>query len=224
MGNDIFIDLEQRHMRVKTPRRKWSKQLLIGFIAVLILLLVGVGIAYALSMHEVEQENILASHTTAVGIEETFPDGTVTPGATKTKQVAFKNEGTAPVFVRVAYAEEWTNGTAWLSDDGTHVTKNWTPAWASDWTLIDGWYYYKKVLPQGATTDKILESVTFPAGLEDDYKNGQYDLSFLVEVVQLSDEASVNTSSTQSVWDRTATVTITTTSAGAVTAGTVAWS
>ena len=209
----------------KRPKRNKRRRLIIGLTALLLVSAIGIGAVYAWNMHEASQENILQSHDTIVRINETFPDKTITPGGTKTKQASFSNTGSSPVFVRVAYSEMWTNGTAWLEDDGTHATKNWTAAWASDWwDGGDGFYYYKKVLAAGGSTGNILNSVTFPAALEAEYANGQYDLNFLVEAVQLSDEAAVNTDATQKVFGKTATVTITNTSNGAVTAGTVSWS
>jgi len=209
--------------KTKQKKRGFLRRIVLGLSVAGMVAAIG-GFAYAASLHSVQQTNILQSRDVSVKIDENFPDPTITPGETKTKAVAFTNTSSAPVFLRVSYAETWTNGGQWLPDDGSHAVKNWTPAWNADWVDGgDGWYYYKKVLAAGASTGDILSSVTFPPGLASPYADGQYSLSFTAEAVQLSDETLVNTQATQTVFGKTATVTITSTGNGAVTAGTVSW-
>lgn len=204
---------------------RFNFRTLLWLVALLIIMAAGIGVVSAWNMHEAQQANNLQSHNVSIRIDETFPDGTVTAGATKIKRVAFNNLSSAPVFLRVTYVETWENGSLWLEDDGSHAIKKWTSAWSNDWwDGEDGWYYYTKVLPAGGSTEDIISSVAFPADLAGEYAGGQYSLAFIVEAVQLSDEAEVNTSATESVFGKTAAVLVTSTSNGAVTAGTVSWS
>ena len=201
-------------------------RLLLSVVALMVVLSAGIGESYMWNMHEVQQENNLQSRNTDIEVTENFPDSSLDPNSARTKQVSFKSTGTAASFLRVAVVETWEDSSgAWLPDAGTHATKGWTAEWSSEWEYNDGWYYYKKVLPAGATTNRILNSVTFPAGLDSVYADGKYHLHFIPEVVQVSDEAAVNTSASQTVFGRTATVGgDMTLQNGAVTGGSVVWS
>ena len=177
----------------------------------------------AWSMQAVSQHNYLQSHQVGVIIEEVFPVDSISPGSTLTKEISFTNTGSAPLFLRIAYAEIWENGEKWLEDDGTNCIKNWTGAFSSDWQKIDDWYYYQKVLPAGGNTGDILAGITFSEELPEKYANGKYTLDFIVEAVQLSADNAVNAQATQQVFGVKAKVTNTTISNGAVTDGTVTW-
>lgn len=208
----------------KTKHSKRPVWLLLLISAVL--MYAGIGWVYAWNMHQTSQENMLQSRKTSVEIVEVCPDKTIEMDASRTKEVSFINTGTSAVFLRIAYSETWTNGGVWLQDDGTLVTKNWTSSWTGGVDWIDGgdgWYYYTKVLPAGGSTADILSSITFTSILDYEYEEGTYTLDFIAEVVQLSNEASVNTATTQTVFGRAATVSNTTIVNGAVTSGTIAW-
>jgi hypothetical protein len=174
-------------------------------------------------MQVVSQHSYPQSHQFGLRIDEVFPDNTISPGSTLTKEISFTNIGSAPLFLRISYVETWENGEEWLEDDGANCTKNWTSAFASEWDFKDGWYYYKKVLPAGVNTGNILESISFPSELPKEYLEGAYSLDFMVEALQLSNEADVNTQATQEIFGKTATVAIILEKNGAVMEGTVAW-
>jgi len=210
------------------PRKLRKLWWLVGLIAAVVAV-GGTGMVYAYIKQQTELENYLQSHQTGIEIEENFPIANVRADVTATKQVRFRNTGSSPVLLRVAYSEHWQDNwmsrVVWHPDPGNIATKNWTAAWTSEWDYKDGWYYYKKVLPAGAATDRILESITmadYPI-MRAPYTTSNYDLSFIAEAVQLSDELLVNNQASDSVFGRRATVTIETTSNGAVTSGSVAW-
>lgn len=180
--------------------------------------------AFAYNMHKLETENVLQSHkmeySSDLSVDETFPERTVTPGSKKTKKVAFKNTSSAPVFIRICFSETWETSNLIIADV-SGVTKNWTSAWTKDWVQKpDGWWYYSKVLPAGEETAEVLESVTFPNTVPD---SADYILSFNVEAVQASDEASVNTDATLALFGRVGTISNMQVSNGAVASGDVAW-
>ena len=213
-------------------KKKKMQRKLWGFVGLIVAVVVvgGTGTVYAYIKQQTELENYPQSHHTSVEIEENFEDGVVRADTTTVKQVQFRNTGSSPVLLRVAYAEYWQRGgetlPEWYPDPGNIAVKNWTLAWANEWDYKDGWYYYKKVLPAGAATARILESITmsdFPI-MRQPYVVARYELSFLAEAVQLSDEVTVNNLASDTVFGRRATVTIDTTSNGAVTSGSVAWS
>ncbi len=205
---------------IKTKRSK-TTWILGGLIVVLIFIVAIGGIFRGVmtwQMQEVSQENNFESRTVSVETVENFPDKTVTPNTSKTK-VAFKNTGSDSAFVRVAYAENWETSTA-LLEGNQHAEKLWTSEWRSQWVDGgDGWYYYRKVLPAGATTDKILNAVKFDA----DVPAASYKLNFIVETVQVSDEQAVNADATQKLFGKSSVLSGTIIENGAVVAGTVRW-
>lgn len=190
---------------------------LTGILALILIGAASFGAVQAWNTHTATQVNQLESRTVSATIEESFPDKTVKAGATKAKAVMVKNTGTAAAFVRVCVAEYWTTDTEQLIG-ATGVKMNWASAW-SDFTLHDGWYYYKKVLPAGKSV-QVLDSVTFPASVPN---GASYHLDFQVETVQVSGEAAVNKDATKTLFGRTGTVSGMTTLHGAVTGGNVTW-
>lgn len=190
---------------------------LTGILALILIGAASFGAVQAWNTHTATQVNQLESHTVSATIEESFPDKTVTAGATKAKAVMVKNTGTAAAFVRVCVAEYWTTDTEHLLGVD-EVTKKWSTAW-SDFEPHDGWYYYKKVLPAGKSV-QVLEGVTFPTSVPN---GASYHLDFQVETVQVSSDNAVNTNATKTLFGRTGTVGGMTTLHGAVTGGNVTW-
>lgn len=191
---------------------------LTGILALILIGAASFGAVWAWNTHTTRQDNQLESRTVSATIQEDFPDKTVTAGDTKTKSVTVENTGTAAAFVRVCVAEYWTTDKEQLIG-ATGVTKNWSTAWNDDFTLYDGWYYYKKVLPAGGSV-QVLDSVTFPASVPD---GASYHLDFQVETVQVSSDNAVNTNATKTLFGRTGTVSGMTAPHGAVTDGDVTW-
>jgi hypothetical protein len=200
-------------------------------VASLVLTITVLGATYAYTTHENELTNLLKAHTVAgevieggsVGEEKEF---TLTPGGNVEKKVQFKNTGTAAVFLRVAYAEMWTDKDGkLLLHDPSYATPNWTGDWTSDWSDGgDGWYYYNKILKAGDTTAEVLSSVSFlnASGLPTDYAEGDYQLTFAMEMVQCSDEKLVNDDALSKTFGKEATAVLVI-EKGTVTGGTVSW-
>lgn len=112
------------------------------------------------------------------------------PGTTVNKDFAVKNSGDVPMVVRVSFQETWEkDGKAYVTIDTTRkeaghdgannkfesvwqenptdgLTKNddsvveKTLNLGVDWVYRDGYYYYTKTLPAGATTEYLLDDVT----------------------------------------------------------------
>jgi len=205
----------------------------LAVVTALVLTMTILGATYAYQRHENRLDNLLKAHSVSGEIiENGNPTGeqedfTINPGATIPKEVQFKNNSDAAVFLRVAYAETWMDkDDALLPYNGTHATPNWSGDWSSQWSDGgDGWYYYKVILKAGDTTPVVLDSVEFlntPA-LPSDYADGKYQLTFVMEMVQCSDEPTVNTNALSATFGKTATVSGMTTTNGTVTAGTVNW-
>lgn len=201
-----------------------------------------IGTTFAWQKWDLSITNNLKAHDVVVGIEEEFEGG-------PQKEVRFRNDGDASVFLRVSYSEYWiskenpdgldkNSGPNWgngtetnstyilsnISSAGEVAKKYWesvwpdfyTPSRETDlWVKKDGWYYYKKILKAGESTDLILTSVDLnhlgdekPA----EYEKANYRLFFKAEAVQCSDGSNtlnsveVNTDATLSAFGKEARV------------------
>lgn len=188
--------------------RKRKNAVKLTGIALLAALTVGIGSTGAVIRHQITMTNKIKTPTVEVKVEETV--GKVENGQ-KQKEVRFKNEGEADVFLRVAYAETWksegeeenvllANNKKALTGEGDSIdiaSKNQLFT-SKDWYYADGWYYYKHVLPADGTTGEVLTAVDFSevgekagekAGI---YEEAKYELHFQTEAVQASDELQVS--------------------------------
>lgn len=102
-----------------------------------------------------------AGYNTAGIVEKYDPPGSISSGKTVTKEVAVKNEGSVPCYVRVLIEVA-------DADTASKLTLNLN---STDWTAKqpDGYYYYRNVLASGNITEPLLKSVTANSNL-DDYK------------------------------------------------------
>lgn len=193
--------------------RKKANAVKLSGIALLAVAVAGIGGTGAVIQHKLALKNIVKTPTVEVSIGDEV--GAI-KGSKKQKEVSFKNEGTADVFIRVAYAEQWKQGEELLSSqdsEGKDVVKKFDGAEQLDdsmasifsgnlWTLgPDGWYYYNHVLKAGTSTGKLLTAVDFSDFASQDqgmaeslkkYENADYELHFQVEAVQASDDYTLN--------------------------------
>lgn len=194
---------------------------------VLAVVLAGIGVVYAYTGRTTEKTNTIKAQSVSVEVDEEVDSFTYTNGGTNKKEVKFTNTSEAAVFLRVSYTEMMTRvenaEETWLPHNDAARTLNWTTYWTSEWTDGgDGWYYYKKILPKGASTNLVLSSVSIHG--VDEYAQMRYTLWFSAEVVQCSDEIAVNTAALRDLFDKSATVSsMVVNSNGAVTSGNVTW-
>lgn len=191
------------------------------------------GTVFAFWTGTLQHTNKLQADRMKAEVIEEFASGS-SPTGTVTKKVSFKNDSSSSAFLRVCYAETWQkteqNETVLLNNQINQTdiaTKNWTNGFAETdsslwWYGSDGWYYYKRVLAPGSTTEEILQSVTFPdySGTYAEYDGAAYQLYFRMELLQASDSQftlnsdQVNANASKAVFNKTATV---------GTDGTVSW-
>ncbi len=190
--------------------RKKANAVKLSGIALLAVAVAGIGGTGAVIQHRLAVKNTLKTPTVEVSIDDIVGK---TDGSKKQKEVSFKNQGTADVFIRVAYAEKWENENELLSSqnpDGHDVAKKFNDSQIEnsmekmfprdEWTLgNDGWYYYRHVLKaanDGDTdqTKPLLTAVDFSniSSQESEYNGADYELHFQVEAVQASDDYELN--------------------------------
>ena len=178
-------------------KRRWKK----FFPAILMAAAMAVGVTSATVIHKLTMENPVKTPTVEGYIPETMDP----------KQAQFQNDGEADVFLRVAYSETWTDKDGMIlpnqaaRKDGTLVPVA-TPVWDWDgWTANpdDGWYYYSQVLPGSKSgkaeaqrkTNQVVNGVNFVSfdKLADTrYQDAKYEIHFVMEIVQASDDWEVS--------------------------------
>lgn len=198
--------------------RKKANAVKLSGIALLAVAVAGIGGTGAVIQHRLAVKNTLKTPTVEVSIDDIVGK---TDGSKKQKEVSFKNQGTADVFIRVAYAEKWENENELLSSqnpDGYDVAKKFNDSQiensmeemfpGDEWTLgNDGWYYYRHVLKaanDGDTdqTKPLLTAVDFSniSSQESEYNGADYELHFQVEAVQASDNYELNVEAVDTVF------------------------
>lgn len=196
--------------------RKKKNMIKLSGIALLAALTVGIGSTSAVIRHQIDLKNEISADTVVIEVEEDLADDNQSDW-TKPKKVSFKNSGSADVFLRVAYSESWS--TAGGADGEKELLSNKMPDSDSDvaskvvsgenWELReDGWYYYKKVLPAGSTTENFMEKVDFSniesleESLKNTYKEAEYEIHFQAEAVQASDQWKVSEDAAAALFDK----------------------
>ena len=202
--------------------RKKKNMIKLSGIALLAALTVGIGSTSAVIRHQINLKNEISTDTVIVEVEEDLKDDDPSDW-TKPKKVSFKNPGSADVFLRVAYSESWS--TSGGADGERELLSNKMPDGKSDvaskvisnvnWEPgEDGWYYYKKVLPAGSTTENFMESVDFSKintleeALKSTYTNAEYEIHFQAEVVQASDQWKVSEDAVAKLFEQNISATI----------------
>lgn len=184
----------------------WMKKIKVKAIlpAAAIVAAAAIGTTFAWQTWDLDVTNQLKSHATEVLVDEDFNED----NPFEHKNVKFTNKGTSSVFLRVSYTDYWQKGDEILSNqiNGQDVAeKRWN---TEDWTYIDGWYYYNKILKKGGSTEDILTKVDPPEPFPEAYIKAQYHLYFKAEVVQCSDgsntlnSAEVNADATMKMFGR----------------------
>lgn len=199
--------------------------LIIPFFAVFLLLTLGTGfgnsVSYAWLFGSNTADNTFTTPEMNIFIDESN-DGTNfgewTPqdiewGGTVDKFARFTNTSEAPVVIRASYAQQWTvtNGTEVIQLNNLHqngsVYENVAqPDWVNNGFLNtalwydggDGWYYYRLPLAPGASTQTVLESVTFVTPIPEGYADADYSLAFALEACQYSNNP--DNENEQAIW------------------------
>lgn len=198
--------------------RKKANAVKLSGIALLTVAVAGIGGTGAVIQHRLAVKNTLKTPTVEVSIDDIV--GKI-EGSKKQKVVSFENQGTADVFIRVAYAEQWEKENELLSSqnsDGHDVAKKFKDTQLKnsmenmfpedEWTLgNDGWYYYRYVLEAANDSDTdqtkpLLTAVDFSnvSSQESEYNGADYELHFQVEAVQASDNYELNVEAVDTVF------------------------
>ena len=186
-----------------------NKKLTIIFIGIAALVLLAIGITIAYFSSQAEFSNQFKTVIYKVEATEDFesPNGW-TPGTETPKTLIVTNKGDVAVRVRVSYTEKWVK-----NDDPTvelPLKKNGENVAiinfdnASSWTKDGNYYYYNAILNKNEATNSFIRSVTFNPNVDlsvtctssangktqtcesatDDYGNATYTLKIKAETIQ----------------------------------------
>ena len=163
------------------------------FPVILMAAAMAVGVTSATVIHKLTMENPVKTPTVEGSIPEEMDP----------KQAQFQNDG--------EYSETWTDKDGMIlpnqaiKKNGTQVAVA-TPIWNWDgWKANpdDGWYYYSQVLPGSKSgkaeaqrkTNQVVNGVDFVSfdELADTrYQDAKYEIHFVMEIVQASDDWEVS--------------------------------
>ena len=170
---------------------------LIVFSACVVLIATAVGAIMAFYSNKGgELSNVLITKGSSVHLQELFnPEDYWLPGETKQKELNFGNEGERDQVLRFRMELQWQDmdGEIWIPKTENPVQINRVSAFEEEWESFpedNGWYYYKKVLPAGSETAKVMDSVTFSENLSndnqgEDFTNTTYRIMIYMEAVNV---------------------------------------
>lgn len=141
--------------------------------AVLFLFLSASGIYAYFSDTESKQNTLSIGADTTEIAEEFDPPEEIAPGTVFVKKPSVKNTGSVPCYVRVLC--EFSDS---MYEDLFSLDFN-----TDDWTgkQDDGYYYYKRILNPGSTTEPLFTTVTYSGGQDFD---SEFEIIVCEESVQ----------------------------------------
>ena len=194
-----------RHWKHGDPI-KIDIKFLVAFMLFAASLTLGFGNAYAWLSGQNSASNIINTPIAEVAIVEgnTLEDidgwtpQDISWGNDVLKYVRFSNTGQSTMLIRATYAQTWKSGTTYLSNviktDTGYVSvaqPQWTVSGFTNDSLWwyntnDGWYYYRKVLQPGESTDAVMDKVSFISPKPPGYNEAEYSILFRLEACQYS--------------------------------------
>lgn len=204
----------RRRSKKYAKNRYWKRnesikidlKLIVAFTLLVVTSIFGFGNVYAWLSNQNTASNIINTPVAEVAIVEgNTPedlDGwtpqNISWGNDVLKYVRFSNTGQSTMLIRATYAQTWKSGTAYLSNlakiDSGYVNvaePHWTISGFTNNSLWwyntnDGWYYYRKILEPGESTDVVMDKVTFISPEPPGYNGAEYSILFRLESCQYS--------------------------------------
>ena len=164
-----------------------SRLLLVAIVAILLTVLTQPTLAYYTAYGKAT--NVVTSGDIQLKIHEKTADGNdfptegvyVIPGDIVSKQVSIENVCGHPFYLRVKLVSGSTNE-ALSADDCLKLDIN-----TQDWTLVDGYYYYNRILQPGMTTPALFTQVEIVGSKVDQHHVGSM-LSLTVNAYAVQSE------------------------------------
>ena len=117
-----------------------------------------------------------------------YPEGPIQgilPGESVSKIVTVRNTGSGDAWVRVQIEKI-------IELNGEYAVPGQIPdpdlmaldINDRDWVEKDGWYYYRKALPAGSSTEPLFENVSFSLKMDNPYQGASLDVVVSAQAVQ----------------------------------------
>lgn len=124
-------------------------------------------------------------HETTTG-GKPFPEeglDNLMPGMVVDKVVTVENAGSVDFFLRIALEKDIQPAQGVQAElNFDHITLDINE---DDWTLEDdGYYYYKRALKAGETTEPLFTTVTFEPEMGNEYMNAHVEITVRAQAVQ----------------------------------------
>ena len=168
---------------------KVSKRLVSVAVLIVALLMLGYStVAYFTT--EDTATNVITTGNIDIELQETTSDGSeftdvvnVVPGQQISKIVKVANKGANDAYVRINLKQfiELANGTR-VDEVGNLISLDFN---TTNWTEIDGYYYYNKPLLPGQTTEALFEVVTFDTGMGNEYQGSEATIEVNAQATQV---------------------------------------
>ncbi len=187
-------------MKKNTTTRKGHGIIRLALIIALTAVLTAVVGTFAFSESLGQADNYISIGTFKVDLIDIFENNRLTlPGDTLNKDVSMINNGNRDAVVRVKLSPSWTPAYDAQANEllTGAVTVTMGPTAAADWTYLDGWYYYNKILKPGETTSLLVDALQLQPVSNDlhaaDYSGAVYNLNISGEAVQAEIAAAADT-------------------------------
>lgn len=134
--------------------------------------------------------NVITTGNIDIELQETTSDGSeftdvvnVVPGQQISKIVKVANKGANDAYVRINLEQfiKLANGTP-VDEVGNLILLDFN---TTDWTEIDGYYYYNKPLLPGQITEALFEVVTFDTGMGNEYQGSKATIEVKAQATQV---------------------------------------
>lgn len=139
-----------------------KKSILVGMLVFSLAALMVVGGTLAWFTSEAEVTNTFTAGTVEIEVLEKGETEDITnwnPGDTTDYDVWVKSLGSKQTYVRVKLEPVWYDDDEEAEVDENNVELIFGEDLDENWVLVDGWYYYKKILEQNQKTSLLLDKV-----------------------------------------------------------------
>ena len=140
--------------------------------------------------------NVIMTGNINIEIIEKFDSNAVAmPGTEVEKVVQVQNTGANDAWVRVAVDKKITLADGTEGNAGYLMTNYENGSTSSiynsiNWTLKDGYYYYKDILPVGKTTEPLFTDVLFDKKMGNEYQNCTAQVYVFAQATQVDNNGS----------------------------------
>lgn len=175
------------YTRKHSAPQKWRMNKVASLaIAVVLVMVVSIGGTLAWRTEQSKPvHNTFTAGKADIDIDETVKDNVK-------QSVTVKNNGTAPVYVRVAVVIN-------CRDEAGNIIFGEAPDFVlndTSWTKLDGYYYYNGILAPNASTEDLLKEAFHLKGSD----GTQYEMDVLAEAIQAGGATTDGAPAVEDAW------------------------